>query len=504
MIESHFFTKKNLQQILSDTINKTLGEVDKNNVFEKTKKHPKITGIAGDVVEQSVLGYPPDRAQRPDLDVDGILTELKTTGIRLKTKKSKTYYEAKEPTSITAVSIDTIGKERFESSAFWHKAEHILFVFYEYESSKAVMAAEYANFHIRGFCFNEFSEDDKLILKKDWELIHDFIQNIQENHDDESAKKEYPNLSTIINKKTTYLDTAPKYPNPPRFRLRKRVVTVIVQQTFGETLEKLPDRYLSMSDIEKKCAEISKKFTGLSLIKILNDFDIIIDTTKKFNKQLAEQAIVRMFGGKSKKISKIEVFRKFGYIGKTIVLSHKGARTEDMKLWPVDFSEFKEQSITDENGTQRLRTFEDSDLYGNLHDNKLLCIIFKEQKPEKDNKIVYGDNKFIGFKIIDLADDDIMIEAKKTWQETTRLIQNNEFDVFPVLDKQGNPTFNRNGVRKEATNLPKSKNHVLFFRGTGQDSSDKIIVNGKKILRQHYWIKGSFLVKKLSSIPFIK
>ena len=96
MIESHFFTKKELQQILSDTINKTLGEVDKNNVFEKTKKHPKITGIAGDVVEQSVLGYPPDRAQRPDLDVDGILTELKTTGIRLKKKKSKTYYEAKE------------------------------------------------------------------------------------------------------------------------------------------------------------------------------------------------------------------------------------------------------------------------------------------------------------------------------------------------------------------------------------------------------------------------
>ncbi len=503
MIKSHFFTKKELQKILSDTVNKTLGEIDKNNVFEKTKKHPKITGIAGDVIEQSVLGYPPDRAQRPDLDVDGVLTELKTTGIRLKKTKSSTYYEAKEPASITAVSIDTIAKERFESSAFWHKAEHILFVFYQYESSTSVMAAEYANFHIRGFCFNKFSEDDIAILRKDWQLIHDFIQNIQENYDEESAKKEYPNLSTIINKKTTYLDTAPKYPNPPRFRLRRRVVTVIVQETFGENLEKLPDRYLSMSDIEKKCANISNKFGEQTLIKILSSFDF--DINQKSNiKQLAEQAIVRMFGGKSKKISKIEVFRKFGYIGKTMVLTSKGTRTEDMKLWPVDFDDFKEKNIIDEDGIQRTKMFEDSDLYANLHDHKLLCILFKEQIPKKGNKVVYGDNIFMGFKVIDLTDEDIMSEAKKTWQDTTRLIQNNELDVFPVLDKLGNPIINKNGLIKQATNLPKSKNHVIFFKGTGNDSSDKVCINGKMMLRQNYWIKGSFLAKKLSSIPFIK
>ncbi|WP_302955768.1 hypothetical protein [Faecalitalea cylindroides] len=257
-----------------------------------------------------------------------------------------------------------------------------------------------------------------------------------------------------------------------------------------------------MSDIDKKCAEISKKFGGQTLIKILNNFDF--DTTKKFRKQLAEQAIVRMFGGKSKKISKIEVFRKFGYIGKTIVLTSKGNRTEDMKLWPVDFDEFKEQNIIDADGTQREKMFEDSDLYANLHDNKLLCILFKEQMPEKGNKIVYGDNIFMGFKIIDLTDKDIMSEAKKSWQETARLIQNNELDVFPVLDKLGNPVINKNGLIKEATNLPKSKNHVIFFKGTGNDSSDKVSVNGKMMLRQNYWIKGSFLVKKLSSIPFIK
>ena len=81
---SHFFEREKLEAILFSVKDKTLGEVDKKHVLDRTKTNPKITGIAGDVIEQSVLGYPPDQAQRPDLDVDGVPTELKTTGMRLK------------------------------------------------------------------------------------------------------------------------------------------------------------------------------------------------------------------------------------------------------------------------------------------------------------------------------------------------------------------------------------------------------------------------------------
>lgn len=65
-------------------------------------------------------------------------------------------YEAKEPASITAVSIPTIAREKFVDSKFWHKAENLLFVFYEYESGTAVPAAKYANFHIKGYSFHQF------------------------------------------------------------------------------------------------------------------------------------------------------------------------------------------------------------------------------------------------------------------------------------------------------------------------------------------------------------
>lgn len=503
---SHFFKRDELEAILFAVKDKTLGEVDKNHVFDRTKTKPKITGIAGDVIEQSVLGYPPDQAQRPDLDVDGVLTELKTTGMRRKKNGARYVYEAKEPASITAVSINTIVKETFLTSNFWHKAEHMLFVFYQYEAQKTVPAAEYAGFHIRGFRFHEFSEDDRAILRRDWQLIHDFIADIQTRCGAEEAKKEYPNLSTILNKQTTYLDTAPKYPNPPRFRLRKRVVTVIIQQSFdGEHFEKLPERYLSLSDVERKCAALTASFFGCSMADILSSFGLKVDPTKKTAaKQYAEQVIVRMFGGTAKKMSQIEMFRKLGYIGKAVTVSSRGTRTEDTKLLSVDFDELTEEWVEDENGILREKTFEDSELYHYLHDNKLLCVVFQEDHPGRDGRITLGDNVFIGFKIVDLSDDEIMSEARRTWEETRALIRNGRLRSVPCLDKEGNQRYApKTGVPMVAPDLPKAGDHLIFFRGTGQNAHDKITVNGVTMLRQNYWIKGTFLVEKLRSIPVI-
>ena len=503
---NHFFKRTDLENILFSVKDKTLGEVDKNHVFDRTKVNPKITGIAGDVIEQSVLGYPADQAQNPDLDVDGVPTELKTTGMRLKKDGNSYVYEAKEPASITAVSINSIVRENFFSSTFWHKAEHMLFVFYQYESKKPVPAAEYANFHIRGFCFNDFSEEDKLILMRDWQLIHDFIADIQNRCNEEQAQKEYPNLSTIINKQTTYLDTAPKYPHPPRFRLRKRVVTFIIQKSFdGNRFERLPDAYLGASDVEKKCSDLMVKFLGHSMSDILSYFNINTDPMAKAElKQYAEQVIVRMFGGTAKKISKIEMFQKLGYIGKAVTISATGTRTEDTKLLSVDFDELTEEWVEDETGTVRQKEFEDSNLYHYLHDNKMLCAVFWENHPDESGKIRLGDNKFMGFKIIDLSDEAIIEEARRTWHETRELIRSGNLRSIPTLDKHGNQRFTpKTKIPMESPNLPKAENHLIFFRGTGQNANDKVVINGIRMLRQNYWIKGTFLVEKLNSTPII-
>lgn len=507
MKQSNFFHKEDLTRILENVIDKTLGEVDVNSVFDKTKEKPKITGIAGDVIEQSVLGYPPDGEQRPDLDVDGTLVELKTTGMRRKMKDSKSYYEAKEPASITAVSIGTIEDEEFYHSAFWKKIAHTLFVFYEYESDKTVPAAGYYDFHIRGYTFHSFEGDDLAIIKRDWQLVHDFLFNIRETCTAEEAKKEYPNLSTLINKKTVYLDTAPKYPHPPRFRIRRRVVSSIIQSVFdGDKFEKLPGKYESYQDVIDKCAELTRLYGGKSMYELLKLFGVEgISKDEKVSKQYAEQVIVRMFGGSSKKLSKIELFNKFGIIGKSITITQKGSRTEDMKLFGVDFDDFSELEVMDEEtGAMRRKRFEDSDLYSYLTDNKLLCIVFQEQ-PDEEGKVHLNDNIFVGFKWFDLSDEEILEQARLSWEDARHKVVYDELKLEPVLLKDGTQRYTtKTNLPMEAPNLPKSKDYTVFFRGTGSDAKDKKIINGIKMYRQDYWIKGKYLVDKLNNIEYIK
>lgn len=496
MADSHVFRLAEIYRILTSVTNKTLGEVDTNHVFDRTIANPKITGIAGDVIEQSVLGYPGDSDQRPDLEIDGVLIELKTTGIREGKKSGE--IEAKEPATITAVSIETIAKEDFENSAFWHKAAHMLFVFYHYDSQETVKAADYARFYIRGFEFYNFDGETRAILESDWQKVHDFILDIQTRYNREDAKQHYPNLSSVINDQLVYLDTAPKYPHPPRFRFRRRFVTMLVQEKFGRHLDALPNTYHGYSEVYQKCHDITMEFKGKTFEELCATFNI--DINGKTNQQIksyAEQIVIKMFGGNATKISKIDLFYNFGLIGKTIALSSSGGRTEDMKLTSVDFDEIENRPFYgDSEG-------EESDFYSYLHDHKLLCIVFKEQPHGSKEQADLRTNTFEGFKVLNLDTDNIVNSAETTWNYIRELLRTNSLQSNPVYDKNGKPIINKNGLPMEATNLPKSKNHLIFLRGTGGDSSDKKLVHGVKIYRHDYWIKGSYIVEQLKTIDYL-
>lgn len=507
MDNSHFFHKDELIRLLDSIEGKTLGAVDTKNVFARTIENPKITGIAGDVIEQSVLGYPADSEQRPDLNVDGVLVELKTTGIRESGRGKKKEIAAKEPASVTAVSIDKIAKETFDDSAFYHKIENLLFVFYHYNSKVTVRAAAYADFLIRGHLFYKFSEDNLEIIRKDWQRIHDFIVNIQSKYTEEEAKKYYPDLSTQINKELVYLDTAPKYPHAPRIRLRKRVVTMIVQERFGKHLEVLPDKYFGYEDVFKKCREISNVYKDKSIGEILNLKGVEFDSSKKHQtKQFAELAIVKMFGGEANKMSQIELFQNFGIVGKSIAIKKNESRTEDMKMFAVDFSELIENEFEDEDmDSLREKVFEDSALYNYLHDNKLLCIVFQEDTADSKGYINLYENKFLGFKLLELDVPELVASAKKVWEEARDTIINENLCDVPVLLKNGAYRYTpKTKVLMTAPNLPKSEENIVFFRGSGKDATQKNqVVNGVRMLKQYYWIKGSYLVERMKAVDYI-
>lgn len=148
--KSRIFTRKQVDTLLSAAIGLTLETVDRAGLFKLHAGRDKVKGIAGDIIEVSVLGCKKDSLQEPDIIVDGEQTEIKTTGM-VKPKKNDSPYlfECKEPVSVTAVSIDKIVHEQFETSNFWHKLEHLLWVYYWYNSTETVKPMQNVAIYIR-------------------------------------------------------------------------------------------------------------------------------------------------------------------------------------------------------------------------------------------------------------------------------------------------------------------------------------------------------------------
>lgn len=483
---AHAFTTEQLLLILEQCLNKTLGEVDVKRIFDKTITNPKITGIAGMVIEQSVLGYPADSRQEPDLIVDGEHVELKTTGIRYSKKAAQPTFEAKEPMSITAVSPDKIVNESFADSNFWHKLAKLLLVFYLYQSDSTVPAAEYAAFPIKGYRFHEFDEQDRDILQQDWTLVQHFIQSLQRDFED--YKSQYPRLSSELRDKLLYIDTAPKWPNPPRFRLKRSVVSAIVQQHFGNKLEQLPRKYTTFADIDTQCRALTTQYKEKSIVEIAKDLGVPL---VKYNKSIVEQLVVRMFGGQAKKMQQIELFNKIGLLGKSVVLSPGGRPTEDMKLFTIDFDEIQDTNVT----------FEKSSFYDYFANHQFLYIVFAEDTPNAP----LGEARFKGFKRYSFSDDFINTEVRPVWERIRNLILDKKLIDVIELDKEGKPIINKkSGTQRSAPNFPKSSEGLVFVRGTGTDASKKPLeINGVRMLTQNLWLARDLTISVLSKENYI-
>lgn len=479
-------SRSELEEKLNAVIGKTLGEVDKAHVFRKTKTNPKVTGIAGDVIEQSVIGYPANSSQKPDLNVDGQEVELKTTGLR-KSKKMKGL-EAKEPMSITAVSLDTIADEDFEHSNFLHKVDNMLLVYYLYDSPKTVVAAEYARFPIMGYQLYRLSKEDKESLRNDWQIVHDFIKKIQDEHPDEKERKAlYPKLSSALRNKLLLIDTAPKYPNPPRFRLKRSTVTAIARRNFGESMYQLPRSYTSYRQVDAVLHTTAQRFYGHTLREMAESLGL----NARDSKNVAERVVAKMFGSSARSLSQIELFAKTGIKAKSIVLTKGGMRTEDMKLFTIDFNEFASPDAS----------FETSPIREYFSEGSMICVVLEE--PSHEASLM--DNTFLGFKRIAFSDEFIDSEVKKTYEEIDNLIRNHRLKFVSEVDqKTGEVLRNRSGEVRGAPNFPKSRDHVVFVRGTGSDSTDKReCVNGIRMYYQQIWIKGSYMAERLKSEDWI-
>ena len=485
---TRIFTRNQIELLLTEATGKTLEQVDKAGLFIHHQGREIVKGIAGDIIEISVLGCEKDSRQEPDILVDGVKTEIKTTGlIKPKSNDFPYKFECKEPVSITAVSIPVIVNEKdFEESAFWHKLAHMLWVYYWYNASSTVTLERYKHFPILGFQFYEFNENDRLLLKKDWLLVRDFLIVIHRDYRSKKEREEqYPRLSHELRGQLMLIDTAPKFPNSPRFRLKRSFATVIADHLFSKKkFEKLETSFTRYSEIDSKCAMLTQEFAGKSFSKIADELHIDSNMNVK---NFAEIAVIRMFGGHASKLNDVEDFAKIGIIAKGVPLLANGKGKEDMKLFLPDLVEW---TNVDE--------FEDSELHEYFASHHFLFIVYHHTKKGGGIDTVVFD----GFKRIFFDETFIEENVKPLWEDVRNLISNKKLQIIRAIDRNGQMIINKSGSYQEAPNFPKKATHKVFIRGGSSLSDEKhktLEINGMKMIPQYVWLSRNAvqeLIKK--------
>lgn len=527
--EDRKYTSEFVFQLLEGIKGKTLGEVDSSNQFARTERSEKITGIAGDVIEQSVFGYKRDSKQECDIEIDGKLTELKTTGVRvpkydLSKVKGKVgaayniYLGAKEGISITGVTFEPTIQTDFMTSHFWEKSERLLIVFYEYKSYEVVPASAYAKFPIVDYCYNSFSDSERAQLRNDWEIVSNYLQGIYSQYPNPDERNErLIGFTHVLRQNLMLIELVPGFKRKatgsyqkPRYRLKQTFVDYIVRGHFDKsrahTEIKLKESFSSFIQLDARCHALSEKFRGKTFIQLQELLDIDTDISTK---DFGAKCVLKMFDANCSKLNQISDFTKVGIIAKTITVTPSGGRTEDMKLRHIDFEEWADRDID----------FEESEIYNYFCEHSFLCPIFCERgdmgaRKSYESKETYETRlkneikktTFEGFKRFSFDEQFIQSEVYRMWNDSRNLIHRNELEWEYLYDKDGNKRMNGSGAYMGAPNFPKSSKYIVFFRGGADVSTEKSrteCVNGIRMLPQFFWLKGSYIAEKLQEIQYI-
>ena len=523
------YTKAFVHDLLESVKGKTLGEVDKSHQFSRTKNSEKITGIAGDVIEQSVFGYERDSKQECDIEIDGVLTELKTTGVRVpKSDLAKVegkvgaayniFLGAKEGISITGVTFEPTIQTDFPTSHFWEKSQHLLIVFYEYKAYESVPASAYSKFPIVDYCYNTFSEEEQAKLRNDWEIVRDYLQNIYNEYSDENERNEQlVGFTHVLRPNLLLIELVPAFKKKstgsyqkPRYRLKQTFVDYIVRGHFDKsrvnTEISLKESFSSFAQLDGRCHMLSTKYKGMTLTQLKGILGVEAAIS---DKNFGAQCVLKMFGAECKRLNQISDFTKAGIIAKTITITPSESRTEDMKLSHIDFEEWLYKDMD----------FHDSNVYSYFCEHSFLCPVFcergdmaKKRRSESNEEYKTRINResekttFEGFKRFAFDDEFIENEVKRMWEDSRNLVYQNKLKWVFKLGKNGNKIQNKSGSYSGAPNFPKSEDYNVFFRGGENDSREEarsVVINGVHMLPQFFWLKGTFIADKLKTIDYL-
>jgi DNA mismatch repair protein MutH len=411
-------------------------------------------GNFGQILEKFYFGYEPNSNAEADFAQIGM--ELKSSPLK---KLQNDEYRSKERLVLNIINYVNVVNQNFETSDFLKKNASILLVFYLHNADYDIL--DYLIKLVGEWCF---SSTDLEIIKKDWEIIRN---KIEEGKAHELSEGD-----------TFYLGACTKggkggnpRPQPKNTILAKQRAYSFKQGYVNHIIASISK---GSDDVYGKLipnAQVAKKHTieeiviskftpfyGKTQEEIIDILQIKINTNAKGFYASLTKAILGI-----KLDSEIEEFKKAEIIVKTVRLKENNLPKED-----ISFPNFKYEEIINDN-------WDDSD-FKNILEHKFLFVFFKFE----NGKLILKKVKFWNMPYSDL------IEVEKVWTRTKEIVASGDIVKEIKFDKNGSP--------RRLTNFPnKDFSSIAHVRPHAKDSYDVYPLPAiAKLTKQYEYTKHCF------------
>ena len=461
-MKSRYATKEELLEKAKEAQGKKFKDLDKTGLLSNSKNK----GGLGQIIEEGLFGMPINNRAEPDFAWLGV--ELKVTPVKLVDNGKR--YSAKERLVLCVINYHEEGhNDCFKNSAAWAKAENMLIVVYLWEKGK-----DKGEYVILKAFLHEFSEEDLLVIEKDWKKIHDKIAS---GHAEDLTEADTDILAACTKGANGMVfveqfgsDVKAK---PRAFCLKTAYMSMILRLQLGHPQELLRifsaqelREYGSYSDILRKRLE---PFVNLRVDEIVEMLGFDYNPNKK---DVLAQLTASMLGVKGMDLSKTLEFQQSNIHVKTIRLEPNGVPREHMSFGKVDFNALMSDS------------WEESQFFREFEENKYLLIVYQylETAKQNPNRVPV----FRGARLWNMPGMVINRYVKQLWKETRAVLKEGV-----KLERKGNRVLN---------NLPGAKqNPVCHLRSKAKDGNDKDrLPDGQEITKQAFWLNNTYVAKIVS------
>ena len=331
-------------------------------------------GVIGQIVEEGIFGYPINSNHEADFANLGV--ELKVTGLK---KNKDNHLSMKERLVLNIINYIDEAKVDFQHSSFWKKNELILLLFYLYD-----YALDNNDFLFLESFLHQFNEKDLLIVKRDWEIIHNKILN-GEAHNISEADTMYLAACTKGAGGEANLREQPYSTIKAKQRaycLKTSYMNSVIDSIFTKDKTEAIFKYKQLLNysFEDSMNKALAPYIGKSEGDLFAQFNVDQKSKAKFN------ILVGAMLGLKGAINKSDEFKKGNIELKTIRVEEDGHIEQHMSFPYFKYTEIVKQ------------TWEDADINEKFSTTKFMFVVFKK----KAGKYYFDKIKFWNMPYLDI------------------------------------------------------------------------------------------------------